>query len=874
MHEKILNHYTEFSVIQNEKFIEKEKLVIWLDDLIRKKELEKAANEKLNRKKSSQKREKLTENQVAGYKFEKEMWQWLLKLKPQIINHPGHDLKLDLSSYKIKEELYKPYQNKKQTDVLATFNDHVFIVECKSTLEGAKLSKLNTEIQLMKDLMEYKNKRVKKLFGERAIPVHILSLKGYETSDEEKAFHLSDPLGSIIIISEKEREYIDVVLNNSESHEFALNQFLGFFRSGKPDFNKWELNSNKKYQRKKFKIAAFSSNSGVGKKRNVFTFSIEPRDMLKISTVAHQKAKNVFEFERSSSKYYQRLLTGKRLKEIGEHLENNGTPFPNNILVSYRGKKKLVFEEDKLDDSQNTGRRAGKLVFDGCPGTFHVIDGQHRLFGYMAVDDKEGGLRDSHRIIVTVFDGLEVSQEADIFIEVNEKSQSVASDLMMEIDYSTGSESKSNLCNGVIFNLRDSKQSVLYDRISPAEETRKKGLQPWDIKPTDLKNILMKFQSIGSNERYKNGIFYKNNYNDSALAISNHLNSLLEVLKSNCGYWHNNITPKRGSGKDWYNQDMRDSQKGFLQNIIVKGLFRLFDRITIYCYRKNVNQSNEQLTKNCVEIISEISKGFNKLTDREKFLYFDVRSKYGQGEQAIDKVGSLFLVNFLDLEKYEDGLISESDKNAVLESFHGPEYDLLMAQNSALKEKLLSQVDPGERAKLLEKDFREKINSVFEKLFGREYWTKVIAEEKDTRKLFLKAIETRQEAYKDYEKDPERDVAIHDFDIEYLQWVDWIELIRIITTKKEHYQKRYLNPLLKEDLEDVIRRLFYIDTVKPIKQCNWKDGTQWMREYNLIRRTISHPGSGRLTSAKKNFLESVEPKVEELIKNIINFASS
>ena len=272
MHEKILNHYTEFSVIQNEKFIEKEKLVIWLDDLIRKKELEKAANEKLNRKKSSQKREKLTENQVAGYKFEKEMWQWLLKLKPQIINHPGHDLKLDLSSYKIKEELYKPYQNKKQTDVLATFNDHVFIVECKSTLEGAKLSKLNTEIQLMKDLMEYKNKRVKKLFGERAIPVHILSLKGYETSDEEKAFHLSDPLGSIIIISEKEREYIDVVLNNSESHEFALNQFLGFFRSGKPDFNKWELNSNKKYQRKNLKLQLFHPTQELVKKEMSLLF--------------------------------------------------------------------------------------------------------------------------------------------------------------------------------------------------------------------------------------------------------------------------------------------------------------------------------------------------------------------------------------------------------------------------------------------------------------------------------------------------------------------------------------------------------------------------------------------------------------------------
>ena len=58
---------------------------------------------------------------------------------------------------------------------------------------------------------------------------------------------------------------------------------------------------------------------------------------------------------------------------------------------------------------------------DGCPGTFHVIDGQHRLFGYLSVDDKAGGLRIVIEY-VTVFDGLSVSQEADIFIEVNEKA--------------------------------------------------------------------------------------------------------------------------------------------------------------------------------------------------------------------------------------------------------------------------------------------------------------------------------------------------------------------------------------------------------------------------------------------------------------------
>ena len=150
--------------------------------------------------------------------------------------------------------------------------------------------------------------------------------------------------------------------------------------------------------------------------------------MLQISTVSHQKAKNIFEFGRSTNKYYQRLLTGKRLKEIGHHLQTNKTPFPNKILVSHRGKK-LIFEPDQREsDMTNTGRVPGKLMFDGCPGTFHVIDGQHRLFGYMAVDPKENGLRDKHRLIVTVFDQLTVPEEAEIFLEVNEKSQKVASD--------------------------------------------------------------------------------------------------------------------------------------------------------------------------------------------------------------------------------------------------------------------------------------------------------------------------------------------------------------------------------------------------------------------------------------------------------------
>ena len=71
------------------------------------------------------------------------------------------------------------------------------------------------------------NKRVEKLFGERAIPVHIVALKGFKITEEQKSEELSNPEGSIIVLTEKEREYIDIVFNSSESEEFALNQFLG-----------------------------------------------------------------------------------------------------------------------------------------------------------------------------------------------------------------------------------------------------------------------------------------------------------------------------------------------------------------------------------------------------------------------------------------------------------------------------------------------------------------------------------------------------------------------------------------------------------------------------------------------------------------------
>ena len=168
----------------------------------------------------------------------------------------------------------------------------------------------------------------------------------------------------------------------------------------------------------------------------------------------------------------------------------------------------------------------------------------------MAVDASEGDIRDKHRLIVTAFSDLDVDDEAEIFLEVNENSQKVKSDLIMEIEYAGGKNFSTMQWS--TFNLRDNKNSVLCDRIAPAEE-KEKGFQPSDLKPTDLKNVLMKFSLIGKEDPE---VSFGRKTTTKLQKIFLHINSMLNVIKERSGYWHNNI-PARHSDKAWYSEDMK-----------------------------------------------------------------------------------------------------------------------------------------------------------------------------------------------------------------------------------------------------------------------------------------------------------------------------
>ena len=571
-----------------------------------------------------------------GYEFELETWNFFLSLKPDYINNISINFKFDLGEYReISSSIDKQdraYQSSKQTDIIAIFDKHVFVIECKSskTKKIQSSEKLSKEIELFKSLNQHKTKRIKEIFGSEYIPVYIVCTQGYELDSKDQIDNLRH--NNIILFSEKYREYIETVLLSSQSPEFALIQFLGFFRAGKADYN--EIN-NKGDQAEKtpWKIPSFNSSSGAGKKNNVYTFSISPNAMLKISTVSHQKAKIIFETESTTPKQYQRLLQKGRLNKIGEHLENNNTPFPNNILVSYRGAKPLEFKPVKKSTKFNAGNLPGDLTFDACPGTFHVIDGQHRLFGYTAVD-KDKGIRDSHRIIVTAFENLDIEEEADIFLEVNQEAKPVHASLIMEIQYSTEKVTQNNLCNGLVFDLRDKNTSSLYNKINQAEETRKAPLQT-----KNFQSALFPLKIING-KRYKSGIFWSasgSSWSDMLQTKTNlyhHLNDLINIIKTR-------------------NEDRWKKTNGILQDIFFQGLLDVFDRATMEAFKdmpmqeeSGAIQNTKKITGRTKNYIKHLAEGLSDLSEKDKDDLFNMK-RYGKGSTARNAVTAVLVDRFL-----------------------------------------------------------------------------------------------------------------------------------------------------------------------------------------------------------------------------------
>jgi len=163
-------------------------------------------------------------------------------------------------------------------------------------------------------------------------------------------------------------------------------------------------------------------------------------------------AKEIFAFSKVSrvdedpKLGYQRFLSEKRAEAIAEYL-NSGNIIPGAIILSAQKNADLKFSD-------------GKLTINLIPGSFFVIDGQHRLYGSeMANEDIN--------LPVCILDGLDHAAEVKYFIDINSTQKGVPKTLRIELmKFLSEPDSIDATRNRLFKELNESPESPLYERMS------------------------------------------------------------------------------------------------------------------------------------------------------------------------------------------------------------------------------------------------------------------------------------------------------------------------------------------------------------------------------------------------------------------------
>jgi len=217
----------------------------------------------------------------------------------------------------------------------------------------------------------------------------------------------------------------------------------------------------------------------------VYNFSCSPKKLLKFASVSVRAP------VKEDLTYYQRILSGKRIKDIGEDfIDKNAGYFPNNIILKLNpGKQTFISFKDKayegiedkelekIDNSTSETNDIGILTIKENYNSAWVIDGQHRLFSYM----KSKKNKDINNTInVAAFVGVDQDKEAQYFLDINDNQTGVDSDLIWDLNGIVRPQSDqgiiSNACKKIYEN--DGEFNIFYNNLSiPSRQNKSKSFK-------------------------------------------------------------------------------------------------------------------------------------------------------------------------------------------------------------------------------------------------------------------------------------------------------------------------------------------------------------------------------------------------------------
>tara|TARA_A100001035_G_scaffold232508_1_gene194938 strand:+ start:399 stop:3008 length:2610 start_codon:yes stop_codon:yes gene_type:complete len=695
---------------------------------------------------------KENENEPHSSNFESRVWRLFYDMGAQVINGK-ETLKFDI------RDLPGANQDERQVDVFAILrNKYVFFIECKTSSSNTKATKLTThEIPQLKCLKSPLQKRYEKIFtdkiqGSDYIPIHIIATQGFEWTDN----NFNKVKDDFIVLRDEELKYFEECYRASGNSWFTFNQFLGFFRSGHNDFGKKEVNkSTNRSVKVPLSVVAFQTRVGDLK---AYTSSMRVKDLLNISTVSHKRASNIYEVDDYIQGYYQRILKKTRLtgdRGLPNFIKTKNQAFVNNLLINYRGKKSLKSIFQKKDDGEGRG---GVLRFDTLsPGMFHLIDGQHRLFGYSPlIEEDNESLFGQHELIITLFDNLDPKDEARIFLNINENQKPIDAGLKYQVNLIFGDDGKPET---VIENIASSIVEGFSVPVGDKDANRQASpfLSPRAIKDTENIKIIdsktgieepsgaltframvteiKKSRMISNGEKgatYVSGIGFKKDYASTIEKISNVYKKYFdEIRNANESLW----VTKTSDDKEVSNT------KKIARNYVIGGFILLLDR---FIKQEDVRKDSKifESIEHHVEKLCGIIK---KLSKKDEDSFFGVQ-KYGDGGS---KAYDLYLTEtyFKELltkkdhieiakrkddaeRKYQDPSLIETIEN-LTEIINEKEKALKeLNSNNTKKRDISKEKDtPQNRNKLAqiyEKEFKTLLHHFLVNHYGKDYWSETL----------------------------------------------------------------------------------------------------------------------------------------------------
>jgi DGQHR domain-containing protein len=166
----------------------------------------------------------------------------------------------------------------------------------------------------------------------------------------------------------------------------------------------------------------------------LYMFTVPAEKLLKMCVVLRKAEGSAYS--------YQRILHKKRLPKVGEFVRTAKAVLPTNIVV-HLGESVAIdeIETNRLVDDKGrkveTSRPDHQLVTLTFPlkyGLMELIDGQHRLFGFIHADDT---IRRDFNLVVLGLRNLDSKQRSDTFVAINDNARRVDANLVARLRFTT-----------------------------------------------------------------------------------------------------------------------------------------------------------------------------------------------------------------------------------------------------------------------------------------------------------------------------------------------------------------------------------------------------------------------------------------------------